>query len=84
MTNWTALFFACISLISRSKLVSLIIVGANTTAKFLGVIYGRVSKSNLLTWHRRSLPNSRSPELPLELSGISGTQGNRDVSAVAC
>ena len=38
MTNCTALFFACMSVISRSRLVSRIIVGANTTARFLGVI----------------------------------------------
>lgn len=40
MTNCTALFFACMSVISRSRLVSRIIVGANTTARFLGVICG--------------------------------------------
>lgn len=37
--NCTAMFFACMSVISRSRLVSRIIVGAKTTAKFEGVIY---------------------------------------------
>ena len=38
MMNWTALFLECMSAISRSRLVSLIMVGAKTTARFLGVI----------------------------------------------
>lgn len=37
--NCTAKFFACMSVISRSMLWSRIMVGAKTTAKFLGDIY---------------------------------------------
>lgn len=40
--NCTARFFACMSDISRSILWSRIMVGANTTAKFLGDIYPAV------------------------------------------
>lgn len=39
MMNWTAIFLERMSVISRSMFVSLIIVGAKTTAKFRGVIY---------------------------------------------
>ena len=38
ITNCTARFFACMSVISRSMLRSNMMVGAKTTAKFLGVI----------------------------------------------
>lgn len=38
ITNWTAMFLACISVISRSMLRSRMMVGANTTAKFFGDI----------------------------------------------
>lgn len=40
MTNCTAMFLACMSVISRSMLSSRMMVGANTTAKFLGDIWG--------------------------------------------
>lgn len=39
MTNCTAMFLACMSVISRSMLSSRMIVGANTTARFLGDIW---------------------------------------------
>lgn len=42
MTNCIARFLACMSLISRSMLRSRIMVGAKTTAKFLGDIYERL------------------------------------------
>lgn len=38
MTNCTATFLECMSVISLSRLWSRIIVGANTTAKFFGDI----------------------------------------------
>lgn len=39
MINCMAVFLECMSVISRSRLWSRIIVGANTTARFLVVIY---------------------------------------------
>lgn len=41
--NCTALFLACMSVISFSRLWSLMMVGANTTAKFLGDIYCKIN-----------------------------------------
>lgn len=41
--NCTARFLACMSVISLSRLWSRIMVGANTTAKFLGDIWIDVS-----------------------------------------
>lgn len=38
MMNCTARFFACMSVISRSTATALMMVGAKTTARFLGVI----------------------------------------------
>lgn len=38
MTNCTAMFLACISVISRSMLRSRMMVGAKTTARFFGDI----------------------------------------------
>jgi hypothetical protein len=58
MMYCTAIFFESISVISFSMLWSLIIVGANTTAKFFGDICSRVRFMPLKVVGQRYIPSS--------------------------
>lgn len=82
MTNCTAMFFACMSVISRSMLRSRIIVGAKTTAKFLGDIYAACQLQRPVLGFD-PLPSSRARAGQHETDGISGIRGSRCASGAS-
>lgn len=82
MTNWTALFLACISVISRSRLVSRMMVGAKTTARFFGVIYHTLDRFQARI--TVDIPSFHTLSSLREQDGRLRTQDNRDALVVAC
>lgn len=79
MMNWTTLLRAFVSVISRSILVSRIMVGAKTTATLRGVICDESVTWNKHNIRKRDLPGSRFVSGPHEQDGKSRIPGSRDV-----